>query len=103
MSEAKRRKYDTRGERDAGKGRQPLSPSSTGETRSAVSAPDIGGNFRVARRSGPNHTSTSRNGANNPLSLSSTVDYNAASSAATSRMPIPAALLLPTEGTARRT
>jgi serine protease Do len=34
-----------------GKGRQPLSPPSTGETRSAVSAPDIGSKFRVARRS----------------------------------------------------
>ena len=34
-----------------GKGRQPLPPPSTGETRSAVSAPDIGSKFCVARRS----------------------------------------------------
>ena len=34
--------------RARGKGRQPLSQSSTGETRSAVSAPDIGSKFRVA-------------------------------------------------------
>src|SRR5262249_59939045 len=51
LSGAQRRKDAANGERARGKGRQPLSPPSTGETRGAVSAPDIGRKFRGARRS----------------------------------------------------
>jgi hypothetical protein len=51
LSGAQRRKDAANAERGAGKGAAALSPPSTGETRSAVSAPDIGSKFRLARRS----------------------------------------------------